>query len=138
MIFSNRMPKERKFGIPKNSKKEYRNNCKKANRRNKSLCLRGSENFSHAKLREVQRYGTLNVKEKEIIRDIKNDNAVIIEQQKSIIKAIVRYSTRYYYVVYDYEINKIKTFLPDDSIDFIDCVQRLIDKVNEIVEEKAA
>lgn len=127
MIISNRMPKEKKFGKPKNKRNKFSN---KLPALNKEFVLRGAENLSHPQLRELQRYGTLNVNRQEIVDLICNDKALIIKQDATSVTALVRYSSRYYVAVMDTELLVIKTFLPDTIRNFSDYVQQFIDKEN--------
>lgn len=127
MIISNRMPKEKRFGTPKNNS---RNKNYKQHTDNKKLSYKGFENLSHPKLREMQRYGTATVNSREIVDSICNDNALIIKQNSHSIIALVRYSSRYYIAVMDPELRVIKTFLPDTISNFLDYVQQFIDKEN--------
>lgn len=137
MIFSDRAPKTKKFGIDKkNIYKDFKKSKHKIYGQ-REIILRGAENFAHTKLREMQRYGTFSIKQKPIISSIKNGNAIILEHKDSAIIAVVRHSTRYYVVVYDWQIDKIKTVLPPNN-DMIKHVQALIDKEISMSEEKAA
>ena len=131
MIFSNRLPKVKKFGTSR--KNSYKTKCKNHEFsivKDKEPVLRGAEYYSHPKLREMQRYGTRSINNKKIINDIYNDKAVIIEQKDNIIKALVRNSSRYYVAVLDTEIMKIKTYLPDNFPNLLEYVQQLMDKEN--------
>ena len=127
MIISNRIPKEKRFGTPKNNS---RNKNYKQHTDNKKLSYKGFENLSHPKLREMQRYGTASVNRREIVDLICNDKALIIKQDATSVTALVRYSSRYYVAVMDTELLVIKTFLPDTICNFLDYVQQFIDKEN--------
>lgn len=127
MIISNRMPRVKRFGLPKNNCK---NKSYKRFLENEELSYRGLENLSHSKFREIQRYGTSNVNIKIIVESICNDNAVIIKQDDQTVTALVRYSSRYYIAVMDTKLKVIKTFLPDTICNFLDYVQQYIDKEN--------
>ena len=131
MIFSNRLPKVKRFGTSRRN--SYKTKCKNHEFsviNNEELVIRGAENYSHRIIREMQRYGTRSINNRKIINDIYNDKAVIIEQKDNIIKALVRNSSRYYVAVLDTEIMKIKTFLPDNFPNLLEYVQQLMDKEN--------
>lgn len=131
MQISNRMPKAQKTKVSKRSNKKTDNKFfNKLHKNNSELNIKNMKQLSHTELREVQRYGTLSVNKREIINDIYNDKAVIIDVKDNIIKALVRYSSRYYIVIFDVVLNVIKTFLPDDNPNFLDYVQMYVDKEN--------
>lgn len=128
MIFSNRMPKEKRFGKPKNNNRN-RFSRKMPSLNNKPV-LRGAENLSHPQLRELQRYGTLSVDKKAIINDICNDKAIIIKKDDEAVTALVRHINRYYVAVMDTKIKVIKTFLPDNIYNFSEYVKQFVEKEN--------
>ena len=128
MEFSNRMPKVRKFGTPKNN-----NKYAKSLDQNRNITYKGYDHLSHPELRELQRYGTLSTNKRAIVDAICNKNAVIIKQDKDAVTAVVRHSSRYYIAVMDTKINVIKTFLPDNIENFLDYVQLLMDKEKSAV-----
>jgi len=127
MEISNRIPKEKHFGTPKNNCKHKRY---KQVLNNREYSYNGLENLSHPEIREMQRYGTLNVNKKEIVDSICHDKAIIIKQSENSITALVRYSSRYYIAVMDTKSKIIKTFLPDTIRNFLDYVQQFLDKEN--------
>ena len=127
MEFSSRLPKVRHFGKPRNDSK---NKTSRMYVNNQELSYREDEHLTHPELREMQRYGTLNVNRREIVESICNDEAVIIKQDATSVTALVRYSSRYYVAVMDTDIKVIKTFLPDTIANFLDYVQQFIDKEN--------
>lgn len=131
MIFSNRLPKVKKFGTSKRN--SYKTKCKNHEfsiMNNEEPIMYGAEKYSHPKLREMQRYGTRSINNGKVLNDIFNDKAIVIEQNDNIIKALVRHSSRYYVAVVDTEIMKIKTFLPDNIPNLLGYVQQLMDKEN--------
>lgn len=115
------------FRKPYSCQKEE-NKKTKYNRKNKEQILRGSEHYAHQHLREVQRYGTLCVNYKQMADAVLDDKAVIISQNDNVIKALVRYSSHYYVVIFDCVIKVIKTLLPPDSCDLLYYVQLYIEK----------
>ena len=128
-MFNNIIPNIKKSKYSKQNPYRAKNiKLKLRNTYHREPVLRGAENYSHPKLREMQRYGTRSVNSNKIISDIFNDRAIIIEQKDNIIKALVRHSSRYYITVLDTEIQKIKTFLPDNLPNLLEYVQQLIDK----------
>ena len=130
-MFNNIIPNIKKSKYSKQNPYRAKNiKLKLRNTYHREPVLRGAEYYSHPKLREMQRYGTRSVKASKIINDIYNDKAVIIEQNGYIIKALVRHSSRYYIAVFDSQIKKIKTFLPDNIPNLLEYVQKLMDKEN--------
>ena len=127
MIFSSRMPKEKRFEKPKNKRNKFTN---KLPFYNKKLILRDTENLTHTELRELQRYGTQSVNKKEVVKDILNDRAIIINRDSSSVIALVRHTNRYYVAVMDIKINVIKTFLPDSICNFMEYVKQFVEKEN--------
>lgn len=126
MEFSSRAPKVKRNKPSKNrkyhTKNTYFEECK-------TECSY-MQNIPHAKLREMQRYGTCSVNQQEIINAICSNNAVIIKQDDNAVTAVVRHNNRYYVTVMDKQIRVIKTFLPDNINNFLDYVQKLIDIEN--------
>ena len=107
MEFSSRAPKVKRNKPPRISKHQILKNTDTRNLEFKNTYM---QKLSHAKLRELQRYGTSSVNQQEIVNAICNDNAVIIKQDENAITAVVRYINRYYVAVMDKEVQVIKTF----------------------------
>lgn len=101
---------------------------KENNPKSKIHVLRGADNFPHPTLREAQRYGTLCINYKELLKAVRNDSAIIVSRDKRSIKAVVRYSSRYYVVIFDNNMRMIKTLLPPDCCDLLHYVQLYIEK----------
>ena len=100
----------------------------KSDRKSATQIMRGTEHYTHQHLREVQRYGTLCADYEEMANAVLHDKAVIISQKDNIVKALVRYSSRYYVVVFDCAIKVIKTLLPPDCCDLLHFVELYIEK----------
>jgi hypothetical protein len=129
---NNRAEKNYRFGTPKRNNHKTKTGDFDYNmqKNNGELIMRGCENLNHPQLREMQRYGTCNTDEKEILKSIKNDNAVVIRQDEDTQTVLVRFINRYYVLVADIKSRFIKTFLPDTNFDLLYYVQQLIDKEN--------
>jgi len=123
MIFSPSLEPFRKPLSSKRNKYQKESNSKSINK-----VLRGAENLSHQTLREAQRYGTLCVNYKEVIKSVRSGNAVIISQNDRDIKAVIRFSSHYYIAVLDTNMKVVKTLLPPDYCDLLHYVQLYIDK----------
>ena len=136
MEFSNRVPKEKRFGKPnKNARNKF---IKKDFLNTNNTVYKRFDNLTHPELREFQRYGTLSANRKEITDAICKNNAITIKQDDDTITALVRNSNRYYIAVMDIDKKVIKTFLPENSCDFLHYVQKFIDKENSQINLLAA
>ncbi len=127
MEFSSRVPKVKRNKPPRIGKHQM---VKNALAKDFECHCKYMQNLPHAKLREMQRYGTSSVNQQEIVDAICSNKAVVIRQDDNAITAVVRHINRYYVAVMDKEVQVIKTFLPDSINNFLDYVQMLIDKEN--------
>lgn len=126
---SNRVEKEYKFGTPRMNNYKTKNKDFQIfmHKNMDELNIRGFENLKHQELREVQRYGTASIDEKEMVKLICNGKAIPVKEDEETVTLVVKYSNRYYVPVMNKKHKFIKTYLPDTIENFLDYVQQLID-----------
>lgn len=129
MIWNDRI-KEYKFSSGKRNNYKSKNNdyYNYVPKKMGKQIIKGCEHLKHQELREIQRYGTAIINEKEITTAICNNKAVTIREDEETITAVVRHSSRYYIAVMNKKYKFIKTYLPDTFDKFLDYVQQLIEK----------
>lgn len=131
---SSRVEKEYRFGTPRmnNHKTKNKDFEISMHKDGSELNMRGFEKLKHQELRELQRYGTASIDEKEMIKLICNGKAVQVKEDEETMTLVVKYSNRYYVPVISKNFKFIKTYLPDTIENFLDYVQQLIDIENPV------